>query len=371
MYLGLCLSDPHPDRASDGSMKRTVSAARFGGRYRLIDFMLSNMVNSGIYDIGMVLNSHYQSLIGHIGTGKEWDLARKSGGVTFFPPYLADERQSVNSEIDGPLYRAVERLGNNRAEYLVLADSSVVYNMDYRRAIAAHHESGADVTAIYARKPVDADARESTVVFDLTDAGFVRAISSAQNIDSAQNVSLGAYILPKQLFMQLVSNERNCGMLRFSRELLAGALKRLRVRAYLFEGYSAQVSSVETYFRHNMEMLDIESRRSLFNVEGRQILTSRRDSLPTKYGKSASVTNSLIADGCQIEGSVTNSVICRGVRIRPGAMVTNCIIHGGVVVEKGAVTGSLILDRKVIVSEGRRLLGSPNYPVYISPGRVV
>jgi len=155
MNAGLCLSDPHPDRAGDGSPIRTLSAARFAGRYRLIDFMLSNMVNSKIYTIGMILNRHYPSLIGHIGMGKDWDLARKSGGVMFFPPYHADERKSVNNELDGPLQRAAEFLVESRAEYIVLADSSIVYNMDYRTVIDAHKKSGADVTAIYSRKQVN------------------------------------------------------------------------------------------------------------------------------------------------------------------------------------------------------------------------
>ena len=373
MYTGLCLSDPHPDYFSDGSGLRTLSATRFAGRYRVVDFMLSNMVNAGIYDIGMILNSHYQSLIGHIGMGKEWGLARKSGGITFFPPYLTDERQSVNSEIDGPLQRAVQSLSAAKTEYIVLVDSSMIYNMDYRRAMEAHRSSGADVTAIYSKKKLDPGCCENTVVFDILNGQRVVGVGLASDSHGTEqrNVSLGAYIMQKKIFLQLVAGEKNCGMLRFSRTLLAEALGRLRVLAYEFKGYSAQICSVETFFQHNMEMLDSEKRNALFNFENRRIFTSRRDTLPTKYGQSAEITNSIIADGCQIEGTVINSVICRNVLIKPGAVVKDCILQGGTVVEKHAELGWIITDRSVIISENRKLIGANTYPAHIARERVI
>jgi len=371
MYTGLCLSDPHPDRAGDGNKSRTLSAAHFAGRYRLVDFMLSNMVNSKIYTIAMVLNSHYQSLISHIGMGKEWDLARKSGGVTFFPPYLADERPSVNSELDGPLQRAAEYINETKDEYIVLTDSSVVYNMDYRPAIEAHKKSGADITAIYSKKAINSGERENAVIFDIDLGGRIYGVNRAPYTSEKLNVSLGAYIMRKGFFIQLTANEKNCGMLRFSRVLLTGALERLNVMSYEFYGYSAQISSIETSFHYNMEMLDVGKRNALFDFEGRRIFTNRRDTLPTKYGKQAEIRNSIIADGCQIEGMVLNSVICRNVRISEGAVVKNCILEDEMIVEKNAALDCIIADRAVIVTANRSMIGSSTYPVYIEPQRVV
>ena len=372
MYTGLCLSDPHPDYVSAGNTGRTLSAARFAGRYRLVDFMLSNMVNSGITDIGMVLNSHYQSLIAHIGIGKEWDLARTSGGVTFFPPYLSDARQVEYSEIDGPLQRAVKSLIMAKSEYIVLVDGSTVYNIDYRPAIETMRDTGADVMAIYAKKQVEtSDAGEHTVVLDIEADNRVQNIRLAPYLFDMANVSLGAYIMPKHVFLQLVSGVKYCDMLRFSCECLAPALQRFHVRAYEFKGYSAQISSVETSFRHNMEMLNSENRDTLFDYEGRRIFTSPRDSLPTKYGKTAQVENSIVADGCQIEGTVINSVICRSVRIKPGAVIENCILSDNTVVETDVKLSWMLTDRNVIVSRGRNLIGAPTYPVYIGPERVI
>ena len=369
--FGLCLSDPHPDRAGDGSPFRTLSAARFAGRYRLVDFVLSNMVNSRIYSIGMVLNSHYQSLIEHIGMGKDWDLARKSGGVRFFPPYLADERKTVNSEIDGPLQRAAEYIAEAKEEYIILVDSSIVYNIDYRLVVAAHKIYGADVTAIYTKKKVNPGERESTIVFNILESGRLDDVGIGQYTTENQNVSLGAYVLHKKFFIQLTAGEKNCGMQRFSRTLIANAVDRLRIMGYEFKGYSAHINSVETFFNCNMEMLETEYRKSLFDFEGRRIFTNRRDSLPVRYGKNAQIKNSLIADGCNIDGTVENSIICRNVKIGTGAVVKNCILQDDTVVEQSASVDCIITDRFVTVSENRGMMGSRSYPVYIDRSRVI
>jgi glucose-1-phosphate adenylyltransferase len=329
------------------------------------------MVNSGITDIGMILNSHYQSLIGHIGMGKEWDLARKTGGVTFFPPYLADERQGVNSELDGPLQRAAEYISESKAEIIVLADSSVAYSMDYRPAIEAHRKSEADVTAIYSHKQITPGERENTVIFDISEDGRLCRVDRALGTEEKQNVSLGAYVMRKKFFIQLTANEKNCGTLRFSRVLIAKALERLNVMTYEFKGYSAQICSVETFFHYNMEMLDIGKRNALFDFEGRRIFTNRRDSLPTKYGSTALISNSIIADGCQIDGTVEGCVICRNVRIAAGAAVKNCILQEGTVIEKDAELDWVITDRAVIVSKNRSMMGYSTYPVYIDRSRII
>ena len=372
MFTGLCLPDPHPDYVNAGCGQRTLSATRFAGRYRVVDFMLSNMVNSGIDEIGMILNSHYQSLIDHIGTGKEWDLARKSGGITYFPPYLTDERQSVNSEIDGPLSRAAKALSKTKNEYIVLANSSIVYSMDFRPAIEAHMETGANVTAIYTKKVVEPDAVKYSVVFNISNENKITGIRTPKESESSKvlNVSLGAYIMHKTVFLELVSNEKNCGILRFAKDLLAGAMRRLQVVGYEFKGYSAQICSVDTFFKHNMEMLDPKKRNALFQFEGRRIYTSRRDTLPTKYGASAEIKNSIVADGCRIDGTIINSVICRNVRVKPGAVIKNCILQGGVI-EDNAELEWIIVDRGAIVSQDVRLIGDSSYPVYIERDRVI
>jgi len=377
MNVGLCLSDPHPDHMGDGSKNRTLSASRFCGRYRIVDFVLSNMVNSGVFTIGIILNSHFQSLIGHIGMGKEWDLARKTGGVAFFPSYMTDERQSINNEPNGPLSRACEFLTETNAEFVILADSSVIYNMDYRDAIEAHKKSGADVTAIYTSRQVTKEEAEFIVAFDIADDGRVTGVATAVdvniniNANPKHNVSLGAYIIPKKHFLDLIAGDNNCGVLKFSRVHIAGALDRLRVMAHEHKGYTAQICSLDTFFYYNMDILDIEKRNLLFDYGGRRIFTSRRDSLPTKYGKSAEIKNSIIADGCRIDGIVENSVISRYVEIGPGTVIKNCILQESTIVEGNTQLDHIITDRGVRISENRSLAGCSTYPVYVERFRNV
>ena len=365
MNVGLCLSDPHPNYIGDGSNNRTLSASRFCGRYRLVDFVLSNMVNSGVYTIGMVLNSHFQSLIGHIGMGKEWDLARKIGGVTFFPAYMNDEHQSVDDEIDSPLRRASEFLVESKAEFVVLADSSVVYNMNYGDAIEAHNKSCADITAIYSRKHITKSEKQCAVFFDIAEDGRVQGIISAADSDLELNVSLGAYIIPRECFLRLTAEDKSCGINRFSRVHIAGALKDLRVMAFEFKGYSAQICSVDTFFHYNMEMLDVDKGSALFDFGGRRIFTSRRDSPPTKYGKSADIKRSIISDGCRIDGTVENSVLCRYVEVGPGATVNNCILQEGTVIGRDVQLNCIITDRGVVITKNPDMSNYSTHPAYI------
>jgi glucose-1-phosphate adenylyltransferase len=243
--------------------------------------------------------------------------------------------------------------------------------MDYRAAIDAHKKSCADVTAIYARKTIDPTERENTIAFDIDDSGRVRDIVRTPNSTEMLNVSLGAYIMQKRFFIQLTAGEKNCGMLRFSGLLLADALERLNIMTHEFRGYTAHICSIETFFHYNMEMLDIEKRNALFDFEGRRIFTYRRDSLPTKYGKNAEIKNSIVADGCQIEGTVINSVVCRNVKIGAGAIVKNCILQDDTSIGNDATLDCVIADRAVVISDTRNMVGYRTYPVYIERSRVI
>ncbi|MDR1193620.1 MAG: glucose-1-phosphate adenylyltransferase subunit GlgD [Peptococcaceae bacterium] len=370
MTIGLCLADPHPDEVSDGS-NRTISATHFAGRYRLVDFTLSNMVNSGIYSIAIILNSQYQNLITHIGTGKEWDLSRKSGGVTLFPPYLTDDRMPYSRERDEALRRALDTVSGSKAEYVILTDCATLYNIDFRDVLATHRQNGGDITAVYSKKQVMDIERQSVIHYILDERGRLTGIQRAAYGTEDMNVSLGAFVLPKTTLLQLLARERFCDIIKFTREILAGALKSLKVIGYNFQGYSARIFSLDTFFYYNMDMLDSKKRNSLFFNQGRNIYTSGKDSLPTKYGANARITNSIVADGCQIDGAVENCVMFRNVRVKEGAVVKNSILQMGATVEKNAELDWIIADTSVIVTENRKLMGSQTYPVYISREKIV
>ena len=370
MNIGLCLADLHPQVYGDGSNHRTAAAIHFAGHYRLIDFMLSNMVNSGINTVAMVLGNHYQSLLGHIGSGRPWDLARSGGGIHFFPPYPGGERP-YNEIRDESLQRALAYVSQTRTDHVLVADCSNVYNIDFRDALEQHEASGADVTALYSRKVLLEIDQPHAIAFKLGSNGRVSNIVFNPAPAENQNVSLGAFIVKKTVLLRLLARERSCDVMRFSCELLGEALKSIKVLSWKFDGYCARISSLETFFHYNMDMIDPARRVPLFAHDGRTINPSVQNSLPTKYGPSADIRNSIVSNGCLIEGTVENCVIFRDVQIQQGAIVRNSILQRNTVIGANSELNWIVTDNSVIVSESRNLLGYRTHPVYIAAGKVV
>ena len=370
MNTGLCLSDLHPQAYGDGSSHRTASAVHFAGHYRLIDFMLSNMVNAGIYNIAIVLGSQYQTLLAHIGAAREWDLARSSGGVQFFPQYPGGERR-YNDMRDEPLQRAIAYVDAAKTDHVLVVDGCCAYNIDFREPLEQHRATGADVTAIYVKKEVSEIDQANTVALTIEKNGRISGIHAAPPVGETANVSIGAYIVRKTTLLRLLSRERFCDITKFACEILAGVLKSIKVASWAHDGYAARISSLMTFFNYNMEMLDPEKREPLFDFNGRRIHTKVHDSTPTKYGEDAEIRNSIIANGCIVEGLVENCVIFRNVRIQPGAVVRNSILQRDTVIGANAELNWIVTDKQVIISESRTLLGYKTHPVYIEKGKIV
>ena len=371
MNVGLCLSDLHPQAFGDGSNHRTASATNFAGHYRLIDFMLSNMVNSGVYSVAIVLGSQYQTLMAHIGSGREWDLARtSSGGLQFFPQYPGGERR-FNDIRDEPLQRAIGFVEGEKTDDVLVMDGNGVYNIDFREPLEKHQESGADVTALYVKKPIlDIDTTHA-VCFILGRSGKVTGVVCQPPAGERRNLSMGAFIVKKRVLLQLLARERFCDVTKFSCEMLEGILKSHKVNAWEFKGYATRICSFPTFFHYNMEMLEPAKREPLFDCDGRRIHTVGHDSEPARYGKDADIRNSIISNGCVIEGTVENSVIFRNVRIQPGAVVRNSILQRETVVGENAELNWIVTDRQVIISDNRTLLGYKTHPVYIEKEKIV
>ena len=370
MNVGLCLSDLHPQAFGDGSNHRTASATHFAGHYRLIDFMLSNMVNSGIYTIAIVLGSQYQTLLTHIGAAREWDLSRTAGGVQYFPQYPGGERR-FNDVRDEPLQRAILYVDEIKTDDILVVDGSDAYNLDFREPLVQHKATGADVTAIYVKKPVLAIDLPYAVTFSIDRNAHIKGIDLAAQASDQENVSLGAFIIKKTVLMRLLARERFCDMMKFSTEVLAGALPSLKVLGWEFHGYTAKICSLQTFFHYNMEMLDQEKRDPLFNDNGRSIYTKVHESEPTKYGKDAIVRNSIVSNGCVIDGIVENCVVFRNVQVHAGAVVRNSILQRDSVVGTNAELNWIVTDKQVIITANRTLLGYKTHPVYIERGKIV
>lgn len=370
MNIGLCLSDLHPQAFGDGSNHRTASATHFAGHFRLIDFMLSNMVNSGVYTVAIVLGSQYQTLLTHIGAGREWDLSRSSGGVQYFPQYPGGERR-YNDMRDEPLQRAIGYIDEIKTDHVLVVDGSSAYNIDFQEPLIQHQATGADVTAVYVRKPLLEIEQDYAVAFKFERNGRIGEITYAPPAGETTNLSLGAFIVKKTVLLRLLSRERFCDVTKFSCEVLAGALKAIKVMGWEFQGYTARICSLNTFFHYNMDMLNPALREPLFDSDGRRIHTKVYDSEPTKYGKDAYIRNSIIANGCEIDGTVENCVVFRNVRIMEGAVVRNSILQRNTVVGANAELNWIVTDKMVIISENRNLLGYKTHPVYIEKGKIV
>lgn len=373
LAMGLCFSDLYTDDMLDNDYtgERTLASVHFAGRYRLVDFALSNMVNSGVYRIGIIVESKYQSLMSHIGSGKDWDLSRKSGGVTLLPPNIANrDTVSYRGRMDA-LNSIKDYIDAEPSDYVIITDSNILCNIDYREVIAAHEDSLADITCLYRKDVIEPSSKDNSISYIIGEDNRIEEILVKPTDEGEVNLAMNTWVMRTSLLIHLLETEIPRGMWRFIRDVLSPALKRMNVIGYEFKGYCAHICSMNSYFTHNMEMLENNNRASLFGYEGRSILTSVRDSTPTRYGSSANIHNSIVADGCLIEGEVDNSIIFRNVHIKPGAIVKNSIIMADTIVEENARLEWIVSDKYVTIQENRNLMAFQTHPFYIPKGKVI
>lgn len=370
--LGLIFSDIHTWGVSELIANRTVASIPFLGRYRLIDFTLSNMVNSDIYNIWVMTKSNYRSLIAHIGSGKEWDLSRKNGGLTILPPYITGSNAGPYDGRLDALKRAKYFVESANCEYIVLADCNVIYNIDYSDVIEYHKKSGADITCVYTKTANKRQAPSQLIVYDKIDEdGRIHDVMLDPAVDGEFCAGLSTWVFSRDVLLHVMSEATSHGMSSFFSDVLLGHINSLKLMGYRHEGYSARIDSLSSYLNNSMRLLEKENRNELFNIPGRNIHTRVRDSSPTKYGGEAVVKNSLIADGCVIEGVVENSILFRGVKVNKGSVVKNSILMHDVLIENNASLSWIIADKHVTVRDNRTLSADKSYPFYIAKGKMV
>lgn len=346
---------------------RLMASLPFASRYRLIDFVLSSMSNCDIDNIVIVPNRNYHSLMDHIGTGREWDLARKNGGVTIFPPF-AESGAKLSSGRVGSIANILRLLKEQTEKYVVMSDSNIAANIDFQAMIAAHIKSEADVTIAYNEQALPesflkSDDANKDFYYSLDiENGRVKDIH-VNPTEGVHQLSMNIFIIERELLIKLVSDAFSHGLTHFTKEVLWSKKEELNIQAYQYTGYVARICGINSYFDENMKLLEEENLDALFN--GTPIYTKIRDDNPTRYISGSSVKNSMAADGCIIEGEVENSVLFRGVKVAKGAKVKNCILMQDTVIEAGADIEYLITDKLVTVSAGKEMKGTDSYPVYI------
>lgn len=367
--LGLVFANMHDTTLGDMTKNRTMGSVMFGGRYRLIDFPLSNMVNSGISEVGVITKSNYQSLLDHLGSAREWDLARKKGGLYILPPFGNVESTLYRGRIEA-LYGAMSFIKHSRAKYVILSDCDVVTNIDYKPIVAAHIESGADITAVAHTGVYSSDDIKTSTVFNVDADKNVTSVLINPDISGTCTTSLNVFVMSMDFLVETVNDAMARGNVSFERNILQEKCRELKIKIYEYDNYFSKLNSPESYFKSNMALLEPENARKLF-VPKRSIYTKVSDNAPVKYDLDSKVSNSLIADGCIIEGEVENSVLFRGVKVGKGAKVKNCILMQGTVVGDNAELNYLITDKNVSICENHILTSSPQYPMYVGKGASV
>ncbi len=372
---GLIFSNIHDQSIPEMTSRRTMASIPFGCRYRMIDFALSNMVNSDITTVGVITHYNYQSLLDHIGTGKDWDLARRSGGIKILPPYVTAYENSAA----GKLYetRLEALMGSSHfvnrcnADYLVLSDCDVILNIDLKAVIDEHIASGAFLTIVTKRLDPATHHFDTRVgVMEIDENNRIVDLTKYRPEDGEVDISTNIMVVKRTDLQNIINEAMAHGYKDFYRDVVAKSLKKRLIKAYRYEGWYSYISSLETYFSTSMQLLDAEARRALF-LGKRQIYTKIRNSAPTKYTENARVKNSLVADGCVIEGTVENSILFRGVHVGRGTVVKNCILLQDTYVGANADLHCVITDKNVVIKDERRLSGHETMPFFINKGQTV
>ncbi len=354
---------------------RLMASIPFASRYRIIDFVLSSMTHSGIDNISVVVNKNYHSLMDHLGSGREWDLVRKNGGLHIFPPFAEKEVSGPYVGRAGALANLLDFLKSQKEEYVVMSDTNVVVNFDFNAMLQEHMDSGADITIAYNEQELPKellDYQTSDRIFYYTfdvEQGRIRKVSINPKTEGVQNTSMNIFVIGRELLIELVSTAYMQGKSFFMRDVIMPQLNKLNVQAYKYTGYVARISGMKSYFEENMKLLDDYNLDGLFSAA--PIYTKIRGDNPTHYKDGAKVQNVMMADGCVIEGEVENSVIFRGVRVGKGAKIKNCILMQDTVVESGANVEYLITDKNVTITAGKEMKGTDTFPVYIEKFKTV
>ncbi|MBE5742159.1 MAG: glucose-1-phosphate adenylyltransferase subunit GlgD [Clostridiales bacterium] len=366
--LGLIFSNIHDDNMPELTVKRTVASIPFCGRYRLIDFALSNMVNSDIAKVGVITKSNYQSLMDHIGSGKDWDLARHYGGLYILPPFGVLENNSLYTTRLEALKNVIGFLNKSTEDYVVMSDSDMVCNIDFKPIIKRHEETNALITCVYVERQRDTVVGNANAFVKINGDGVITEMSFDSKAKSV-NLYTNICVVERRMLINLIADALSHGKMHFLKDLVIPEIKTGRVMAYKHEGYYEEITSLLKYYEESMRFLDRNTREEVFRKAN--VYTKVKDSAPTRYGDNSVVKNSLVADGCQIEGEVYNSIIFRGVKVGRGTVVKNSILMQNTITGENITLNCVIADKNVVIKDGRTLSGHETHPFFLSKGTVI
>lgn len=362
--------------ASDATMgdltnKRTTASLPFGGRYRQVDFQLSNLTCAGIRHIGIISRQNYQSLMNHVGSGQEWGLELGEGGLEFLTPFAMSTNVAYRGKLEN-LYFAMDFLEYGPAdELLVMADATVLCNIDMNAVLNAHVASGKDITVV-AKAGVANGVRQLDLALKLGENGEVADVAVDYAAPADYLASMDLFVMSKAWLIEQVKEHVAHSRYHMDRDLVMGLWQKnpAAVNVYQFDGIALYNETVEDYFYNTLSLIKKDVRHDLFGAN-HPVYTRVRDRVPTYYGENSGIKDCIIADGCMLEGEVANSVLFRQVTIEDGAQVSDCVIMNDSVVGAGADLKYVILDKDVTVRPGAKLYGTAKNPIIVKRGEMV
>ncbi len=367
--MGVIFSNIYDSSLGELTNHRTVASLPFAGRYRQIDFPLSNMSNSGIYKIGIITKYNYRSLMDHLGSCSAWDLNRKNEGVVFLPPFADGNTGTVYKGKLEALYSAVHFIDNPAYDYVVICDSTVICNLDFAKVIEQHIAAKNDVTVVCNKTKAQ---KKCPLVLKANTRGRVSEMKIDAKPAGGDCVGMGMFVVGREMLVEAIRDSYSRGYVHFERDYLQRGFNDgvLKVGTYVFDGVVLNNSDIDSYYSNSMALLDKNVRDGIF-LPDTPIYTKVRDEAPTYYAEGSSLSGCIVADGCTMRGAVSNSVLFRGVTVEENAVVKDSIIMQGAKIGAGAVLECVILDKNVTVSAGACLKGTPKHPVIVKKGETV
>ena len=361
---GIIFSNIYDGAMGELTKKRASASLPIGGRYRLIDFMLSNMVNSGITSVGVLTKYNYRSLLDHLGSGSEWDLNRKNGGLYILPPFTSGDTGEPRGKFEA-MYNAIPFLNRIKTDYVVMCDATVLCRIDMEKVVEEHIESGADITVVAKKENKKYICDENDVSFEVT-SGKVAEIFVGRRTNEDNPVSMGIYVMERKSLIKAVEDYVSKGRFSFEKDFLQAEFIACSISVNLitFDGTVLRNKNIESYFKNNLKLMENKVRKEFFG-QNLPIYTKVRYEVPTMYGENCRVDDCFVADGCRISGDAENSVIFRDVILEEGAQIKNCVIMQGAKILKGAKIENAIVEKNVTVNEKEEFKGASNSPVII------
>ena len=352
--------------------RRAVGALPVAGRYRVIDFMLSNMVNSGIRNVGVIAQKNYNSLMDHLGSGKEWDLSRKNDGLFILPPFDSSYNRGYARGVCDAVRNAMQYIRRASQQYCILSGCYTIFNANLEEFVKQHIDKNADITMLYNEqaKLLDDEIRFQDTRIFINEKGRVIDMEMNSAMPTSSLIGMDTYIIRKDLLEYLVEDASSRNKYNWVQDVLIPNVNRLNIYAVKPDCYVGRMHSVNAYFKINKDIIKPEVRADLFQKD-RPIFTKIKDEAPTKFSETANVSNSIIANGCKIEGTVENSVLFRNVHVGAGTVIRDSIIMQDTNVYSGCTLENVILDKSVQIRSGKTLIGDKAYPVIIKKGALI